>query len=59
MNIIHDNTFNLHKSLLNNKNRNMKVSLKSMIIGDARYVYIRLADVNIKTTYGIKDAGEF
>ena len=36
MNIINDNTFNLHKSLLNNDNRYMKVTLKSKLIGVAR-----------------------
>ena len=35
MNIIKDNTFNLHYSLLNNDNRYMKVILKSKIIGVA------------------------
>ena len=35
MNIINDNTFNLHFSLLNNDNRDMKVSLKSKLIGIA------------------------
>ena len=33
MNIINDNTFNLHNSLLNNDNRLMKVTLKSKLIG--------------------------
>ena len=33
MNIIKDNTFNLHNSLLNNNNRYMKVTLKSKLIG--------------------------
>ena len=36
MNIINDNTFNLHNSLLNNDNRYMKVTLKSKLIGVAR-----------------------
>ena len=36
MNIINDNTFNLHNSLLNNDNRYMKVTLKSMLKGIAR-----------------------
>ena len=36
MNIINDNTFNLHNSLLNNDNKYMKVSLKSKLIGVAR-----------------------
>ena len=36
MNIINDNTFNLHNSLLNNDNRYMKVTLKSNLIGVAR-----------------------
>ena len=36
MNIINDNTFNLHNSLLNNDNRYMKITLKSKLIGDAR-----------------------
>ena len=36
MNIINDNTFNLHKSLLNNDNRHMKVTQKSKLIGVAR-----------------------
>ena len=35
MNIINDNTFNLHNSLLSNDNRNMKVTLKSKLIGVA------------------------
>ena len=34
MNIINDNTFNVHNSLLNN--RYMKVTLKSKLIGVAR-----------------------
>ena len=36
MNIINDNSFNLHYSLLNNDNRNMKVTLKSKLTGVAR-----------------------
>ena len=36
MNIIHENPFNLHNSLLNNDNRYMKVTLKSKLIGVAR-----------------------
>ena len=36
MNIINDNNFNLHNSLLNNDNRYMKVTLKSKLIGVAR-----------------------
>ena len=36
MNIINDNTFNLHNSLLNNDNRYMKVTLMSKLIGIAR-----------------------
>ena len=36
MNIITDNTFNLHKSLLYNDNKYMKVTLKSNLIGVAR-----------------------
>ena len=32
MNIINDNTFNLHNSLLSNDNKYMKVILKSMLI---------------------------
>ena len=36
MNIINDNTFNLHNSLLNNDNRYMKVTLKSKLTGVAR-----------------------
>ena len=36
MNIINDNTFNLHNSLLNNDNRYMKVTLKSKLIGVVR-----------------------
>ena len=36
MNIINDNTFYLHNSLLGNENRYMKVSLKSKLIGVAR-----------------------
>ena len=32
MNIINDNTFNLHNSLLNNDNWYMKVTLKSKLI---------------------------
>ena len=35
-NIINDNFFNLHNSLLNNDNRYMKVTLKSKLIGVAR-----------------------
>ena len=33
INIINDNTFNLHNSLLNNDNRYIKVTLKSKLIG--------------------------
>ena len=33
MNIINDNTFNLHNSLLDNDNRYMKVTQKSKQIG--------------------------
>ena len=36
MNIINDNTFNLHNSLLNNDNRYMKITQKSTVIGVAR-----------------------
>ena len=36
MNIINDNTFNLHNSLLNNDNRFLKVTLKSKQTGVAR-----------------------
>ena len=36
MNIINDNTFNLHNSHLNNDNRYMKVTLNSKLIGVAR-----------------------
>ena len=36
MNVINDNTFNLHNSLLNNDNRYMKVILKSKLLGVAR-----------------------
>ena len=36
INIINDNTFNLHNSLLNNDNRYMKVILKSKLNGVAR-----------------------
>ena len=36
MNIINDNTFNLHNNLSNNDNRYMKVTLKSKLIGVAR-----------------------
>ena len=36
MNIINDNTFNLHNSFLDNDNRNMKVTLKSKLIGVVR-----------------------
>ena len=35
MNIINDNIFNLHKSLLNNDNRYEKFTLKSKLIGVA------------------------
>ena len=36
MNIINDNTFNLHNSLLNNDNKYGKVTLKSKLIEVAR-----------------------
>ena len=36
MNIINDNTFNLHNSLLNNDNRYMKITLKFKLKGVAR-----------------------
>ena len=36
MNIINDNTFNLHYKILNNDNRYMKVTLKSKLISIAR-----------------------
>ena len=36
MNIINDNTFNLHDSLLNTDNRYLKVTLKSKLIGVVR-----------------------
>ena len=36
MNIINDNTFNLHNSLLNNDNMYGKVTLKSKLIEVAR-----------------------
>ena len=35
MNIINDETFNLHNSLLNNDNRYIKITLKSELIGVA------------------------
>ena len=34
MNIINDNTFHLHNSLLNNDNWYMKIAAKSMLISD-------------------------
>ena len=37
MNIINNNTFNLHNNLLNNDNRYIKVTLKSKLIGVANY----------------------
>ena len=37
-NRINDNTFNLHNSLLNNDNRYMKFTLKSKLIGVARWL---------------------
>ena len=37
MNIINDYTFNLHGSFLNNDNSFMKVTLKSKLIGAAKY----------------------
>ena len=40
MNIINDNTFNLHNSLLNNNDRYMKVTLKSKVIGVARLLIL-------------------
>ena len=36
INIINDNTFNLHNTLLNNDNRYKKVTLKSKLIGVTR-----------------------
>ena len=36
MNIINDNTFNLHNSPLNNDNKYMKVTLKSKLIRIAK-----------------------
>ena len=36
MNIINDNTFNLHNSHFNNGNRYMKVTVKSKLIGVAK-----------------------
>ena len=36
MNIINDNTFNLHISLLNNDNRYMMVTVKFKLIGVAK-----------------------
>ena len=36
INIINDNTFNLHNCLLNNHYRYMKVTLKSKLIGVVR-----------------------
>ena len=36
MNIINDNAFNQHNSLLNDDNRYMKVTLKSKLIAVAR-----------------------
>ena len=38
MNIINDITFNLHNKLLINDNRYMKVTLKSKLIGVAKYI---------------------
>ena len=38
MNIINDNTFNMHNSLLNNDNRYMKITLKSKLIGVSRWL---------------------
>ena len=37
MNIINDNTFNLHNSLLNNDTRYKKVTLKSKLIDIANF----------------------
>ena len=36
MNIINDNIFNVHNSVLNNDNKYTKVTLKSKLIGVAR-----------------------
>ena len=38
MNIIYDNTFNLHNCLFNYENKNIKVNLKSKLIRVPRYV---------------------
>ena len=38
--IINNNTFNLHNNLLNNDDRFMKVTLKSKLIGVARWVIL-------------------
>ena len=40
INIINDNNFNLHNSLLNNDNRYMKAPLKSRLIGVARLLIL-------------------
>ena len=40
MNIINDNTFNLHNSLLNNDNKYVKVTLKSKLIGIAWWLIL-------------------
>ena len=38
MNVINDNTFNLHNKFLNNDNKYMKVILKFKLIGVGRYL---------------------
>ena len=52
INIINDNTFNLHNMPLTNNNRYMKVTLKFKQIGIARSL-ISADDRGFKPTYGI------
>ena len=58
MDIINDNTFNLHNSLLTNCNKYMKVTLKSKLIGVTRQL-ISVDYLEFNPSYGIFDTGEF
>ena len=57
MDIINDNTFNLHNSLLNSNNRYMKVTLKFKLMEITWYLISAI--MNFKPTYGTQDAGKF
>ena len=59
MNIINDNTFNLHDNHLNNDNRNMKVTVKSKLTGFLFWPNILNDEGGIKKIYSVKKSAPY